>query len=175
MNPTRRLFTTSAALLGISAFVGGASASDKGHGKGKDKDKDKDNDIDKGKGKGKANHKNGKQLLGEKLKKNGKHVLEKKGANTASVEVKDGKIMGVKVKHDTKGDVAVIKYKTSKKMAHVEGLQLASLRLVQAESLGMVYIGYAYIDEYGYEEIYWFPYEMIYDGYTGAIEYVPVY
>ena len=161
MNPTRRLFTTSVALLGISAFVGGASASDKGQ--------------DKGKGKGKANHKNGKQLLGEKLKKNGKHVLEKKGANTASVDVKDGKIAGVKVKHDKKGDVAVTKYKTSKKMAYVEGLQLASMRLAQVQNLGTVYIGYAYIDEDGYEEIYWFPYDMIYDGDTGAIEYIPVY
>ena len=167
MNPTRRLFTTSVALLGISAFVGGAIAADKGQGKGKDKENDK--------GKGKANHKNGKELLGEKLKKNGKHVLEKNGANTASVDVKDGKIMGVKVKHDTKGDVAVTKYKTSKKMAYVEGLQLASMRLAQVQNLGTVYIGYAYIDEYGYEDIYWFPYDMIYDGDTGAIEYVPVY
>ena len=163
MNPTRRLFTTSVALLGFSAFVGSASASDKGQDKGK------------GKGKGKANHKNGKQLLGEKLKKNGKHVLEKKGANTASVDVKDGKIAGVKVKHDKKGDVAVTKYKTSKKMAYVEGLQLASMRLAQVQNLGTVYIGYAYIDEDGYEEIYWFPYDMIYDGDTGAIEYIPVY
>ena len=165
MNPKRRLFTTSVALLGISAFVGGAIASDKG--KGKDKENDK--------GKGKANHKNGKELLGEKLKKNGKHVLEKKGANTASVDVKDGKITGVKVKHDKKGDVAVTKYKTSKKMAYVEGLQFASMRLAQVQNLGTVYIGYAYYDEYGYEEIYWFPYDMIYDGDTGAIEYVPVY
>ena len=155
MNPNRRLFTTSVALLGISAFVGGAIASDKGKGK----DKDKEND----KGKGKANH------------KNGKHVLEKKGANTASVDVKDGKITGVKVKHDKKGDVAVTKYKTSKKMAYVEGLQFASMRLAQVQNLGTVYIGYAYYDEYGYEEIYWFPYDMIYDGDTGAIEYVPVY
>ena len=161
MNSTRRFFTTSVALLGLSAFVGSVSASDKGQGKGK--------------GKGKANHKNGKQLLGEKLKKNGKHVLEKKGANTASVDVKDGKIAGVKVKHDKKGDVAVTKYKTSKKMAYVEGLQLASMRLAQVQNLGTVYIGYAYIDEDGYEEIYWFPYDMIYDGDTGAIEYIPVY
>ena len=159
MNPARRLFTTSVALLGFSAFVGSASASDKGQGKGK----------------GKANHKNGKQLLGEKLKKNGKHMLEKKGPNTASVDVKDGKITGVKVKHDKKGDVAVTKYKTSKKMAYVEGLQLASMRLAQVQNLGTVYIGYAYIDEDGYEEIYWFPYDMIYDGDTGAIEYIPVY
>ena len=164
MNPKRRLFTTRVALLGISAFVGGAMASDKGQGKEKES-----------KGKGKANHKNGKQLLGEKLKKNGKHVLDKKGANTASVEVKDGKIMGVKVKHDRQGDLAVTKYKTSKKMAYLEGLQLASMRLAQVENLGTVYIGYAYYDEDGYEEIYWFPYDMIYDGDTGAIEYVPVY
>ena len=167
MNPIRRLFTTSVALLGISAFIGGAIAADKG--------KDKENEQGKGKGKGKANHKNGKQLLGEKLKKNGKHILDKKGANTASVDVKDGKITGVKVKHDKKGDVTVIKYKTSKKMAYVEGLQLASMRLAQVQNLGTVYIGYAYYDEDGYEEIYWFPYDMIYDGDTGAIEYVPVY
>ena len=165
MNPNRRLFTTSVALLGISAFVGVAGASDKGQGKGKDK----------GKGNGKANHNNGKQLLGEKLKKNGKHVLEKKGASTASVDVKDGKITGVKVKHDKKGDVAVTKYKTKTKMAHVEGFHLASLRLAQLEYLGIVYIGYAYLDDDGYEVIYWFPYDMIYDGDTGAIEYVPAY
>ena len=165
MNPKRRLFTTSVALLGLSAIVGVAGASDKDPDKGKGK----------GKGKGKANHKDGKQLLGEKLKKNGKHVLEKKGANTASVDVKDGKITGVKVKHDKKGDVAVTKYKTKTKMARVGGFQLASMRLAQLEYLGTVYIGYAYIDEDGYEEIYWFPYDMIYDGDTGATEYIPAY
>ncbi|HEX4857518.1 MAG TPA: hypothetical protein VFV17_00775 [Usitatibacteraceae bacterium] len=169
MNPKRRLFTTSVALFGISAFAGAANAADKGQ--GKDKDKEKGN----GKGKGKAHHKNGKQLLGEKVKKNGKHVLEKKGPSTASVDVKDGKIAGFKVKHDTKGDVAVTKYKSSKKMAHVEGFQLASLRPAQLEYVGTIYIGYAYIDEDGYEEIYWFPYDMIYDGDTGATEYIPVY
>ena len=175
MNPKRRLFTTRVALLGISAFVGGAIAADKGQGKGKGKDKDKDKGNKDDKGKGKANHKNGKQLLGEKLKKNGKHVLDKKGANTASVEVKDGKIMGIKVKHDRQGEVAVTKYKTSKKMASLDGLRFASMRPAQVEYWGTVYIGYAYYDEYGYEEIYWFPYDMIYDGDTGAVEYIPVY
>ena len=103
MNHQRRLFTVSVAALGLSAIVSGAGAADKDNGKGKDK------------GKGKANHQNGKQLLGEKLKTNGKHVLRKKGAHTASVEVKDGKIAGMKVKHDKKGDVAVTKYKTDRK------------------------------------------------------------
>jgi hypothetical protein len=38
-----------------------------------------------------------------------------------------------------------------------------------------VWIGYSYIDDYGNEVIYWFPYDMILDGATGAIDYVPVY
>ena len=32
----------------------------------------------------------------------------------------------------------------------------------------------AFIDDNGDEQIYWFPYEMILDGDTGAIEYVPL-
>ena len=60
-------------------------------------------------------------------------------------------------------------------MARAEGMQYVGYQLAQAQSLGAVYIGYAYVDDYGYEEIYWFPYEMIYDGDTGALEYVPVY
>ena len=42
------------------------------------------------------------------------------------------------------------------------------------QDLGTVWIGYSYIDDYGYEVIYWFPYDMIYDGDTGAIEYIPL-
>jgi hypothetical protein len=40
------------------------------------------------------------------------------------------------------------------------------------QDMGTVYIGYAYTDEYGNEEIYWFPEEMIEDLDTGAVEYV---
>jgi hypothetical protein len=121
----------------------------------------------------KAKHHNGQQLLGDHIKTNGSHVLDKKGNYTASVEVKDGKIAGVHVKHATKGDVPVKKYKTDKKMAQASGhILYASFRLAQ-EYVGTTYIGYAYVDEYGYEEIYWFPYDMILDGDTGAILYVP--
>jgi len=52
----------------------------------------------------------------------------------------------------------------------------ASLRsAAQDEYLGREWIGYSYVDDYGYEEIYWFPYDVIYDGDTGAIEWVPAY
>ncbi len=61
-------------------------------------------------------------------------------------------------------------------MASSNAIQLVAYNamLAQAYSLGTVWIGYAYIDDYGYEEIYWYPYEMIYDGNTGAVEYVPL-
>ena len=164
MNPNRRLFTAGLAALGASALAGSALAAGK------------DDDKAQGKGKGgKAKHKNGKQLLGDKIKKNGKHVLETSGPNTVSVDVKDGKIAGMNVKHSKKGELPVTKYKTKTKMASASVMQYASMQHVQLQDLGTVYIGYAYYDEYGYEEIYWYPYEMIYDGDTGAIEYVPVY
>ena len=168
MNPKRRLFTAGAAsvgILGMATLVGGARAA------GKDDDKAKGG----GKGKGKAKHKNGKQLLGDKIKTNGKHALETVGPHSVSVDVKDGKIAGMHVKHNKKGELPITKYKTKTKMASANVMQFASMQQVQLQDLGTVYIGYSYYDEYGYEEIYWYPYDMIYDGDTGAIEYIPVY
>jgi hypothetical protein len=119
-------------------------------------------------------HHDGKQLLGENLKTNGNHVIHEKGKYKTSVEVKEGKIAGLHVKHATKGDIPVTKYKTHKKMAQAGGhVVYASFLSAQDRDLGIVYIGYSYVDEYGNEEIYWFPYDMILDGDTGAIEYVP--
>jgi hypothetical protein len=119
----------------------------------------------------KAHHHNGKNLLGGKAKTNGIHVLETRGHHTASVEVKGGKIAGLHVKNDKGLDVPVKKYKTNKKMAQASGGRLVNASF--QEYVGTMWIGYAYIDEYGDEEIYWFPYDMILDGDTGAIEYVP--
>jgi hypothetical protein len=151
MNRTRRLLTAIVVISGMFALV------------------------DAGVAAAKANHHNGQQLLGEKIKTNGRHVIHKKGDHAVSVEVKDGKVAGLHVKHAKKGDVPVKKYKTNKKMAQADGLQYVSYLLAQAQYLGTAYIGYAFVDEYGYEEIYWFPYDMILDGDTGAVEYIPVY
>ena len=145
-------------------------------GKGQDKEKGKGAEGKEKKAK-QHKHQNGKTLVGDKVKKNGKHEFHKNGKHTAFVDVQDGKIRGVNVKHAEKGDVPVKKYKTNKKMAEASagGVMPVNLILAQAQSLGTTWIGYAYIDEFGYEEIYWFPYEMIYDGDTGAIAYVPIY
>lgn len=150
MNRSRRLLTTSIVLSSMTGFFNMASA------------------------KGKPYHKSGQKLLGEKIKKDGKHILEKKGPHTIAVEVKDGKIAGMHVKHGKKGDLPITKYKSSKKMAQAGGLYFATYTQVQYQYLGTTYIGYAYYDDYGDEYIYWYPYDMVYDADTGAIEYIAV-
>ena len=49
----------------------------------------------------------------------------------------------------------------------------ASSLLAQYQDTGTGYIGYAYTDDYGNEEIYWFPYDEVIDGDTGAVDYIP--
>jgi hypothetical protein len=142
------------ALVGSVAFVGTASA--------------------------KHNHNSGPQLLGSRLNTNGKHEIHKVGEHTIHVHVENKKIAGVSVTHRTKGNVAVKKYKTNRKMAQgndIDAPMETTGRLIQpagyqlAQAAG-VYIGYSFtdgVDEY----IYWFPADMVVDPLTGAIEYVP--
>lgn len=124
-------------------------------------------------------HHDAKALVRDKLKQDGHHDIEHKGKYTTSVEVKGGKIAALHVKHSEKGDIPVKKYKTHKKvvenMENTEPhLMHASFRLVQLQDMGTEYVGYSYVDDEGNEEIYWFPVEEVYDGDTGAIEYVPL-
>jgi hypothetical protein len=123
----------------------------------------------------KANHHDAKRMVGENLKQDGRHDIDHKGKYTTAVEVRNGKVAAVHVKHSEKGEISVKKYKTHRKMAQsVRGnLVYASYVLTQNQDLGTVYIGYSYVDDDGNEEIYWFPEEMILDGETGAVEYVP--
>ena len=110
MNRTRRLITASVATFGALALSGGVIAAPKEK-------------------KEKHHHQNGKQLLGEKIKKNGRHEIDKKGEHTVSVETKGGKIAGLHVKHAKKGELPVKKYKTEKKMAQTYGFRYASLSI----------------------------------------------
>ncbi len=119
-------------------------------------------------------HHNGKALVEGKLQKDGEPMIDQNGPYKVFAKVKNGKIAGLHVKHDKKGDIPVKKYKTNKKMAQAGGIMKASYQLAQLQDVGTVYIGYAYLDDFGNEVIYWFPYEMILDGATGAVEYVPL-
>lgn len=139
--------------------------------------KDKDQKEQKEQKVKQQKHHNGKDLVGDKIKQDGKHAFHQNGKNTAYADIKGGKIAGVTVTHAEKGNVPVKKYKSTTKMADATtfGIQPVSFVLAQATDLGTVWIGYSYFDDYGYEVIYWFPYDMILDGATGAIDYVPVY
>jgi len=117
---------------------------------------------------GKRNHHDAKQLLGDKAKKDGNHVVDKKGPYTVSFDTKGGKIAAAHVRHATKGEIPVKKYKTNKKMAMTK----PRLELIPAQYETTGYIGYSYIDDDGNEEIYWVPATMVIDPDTGAVEYV---
>ena len=173
-----RLLTVCFAVLGLAVVNGGVLAQPKDKDKGKDRQEQRDTkgpQGDKEKKAKKHKHENGKDLVGDKIKKNGKHEFHKHGKHTAFVDVQNGKIKGVTVTHADKGNVPVKKYKTNKKMvdASMGGIQPVNLILAQTQYLGVTWIGYSYIDDYGDEVIYWFPYDMIYDGDTGAVEYIP--
>ena len=168
-----------AAAVAASIVLAAAGATALAQGKGRDKDREQHGqgaDKERGKEKArKAKHENGKSLVGDKVKKNGKQKFDQKGKHSAFVDVRDGKIAGVTVEHAEKGAVPVKKYKTNQKVVDAgSGFMHASMQL--AQSSGTVYIGYAYWDDYYQEEvIYWFPYDMVYDPDTGAVEYVPAY
>jgi len=143
------------ALVGSIAFVGTASA--------------------------KHNHNSGPQLLGNRLNTNGKHDIHKVGEHTVSVHIENKKVAAVSVTHRTKGNVAVKKYKTTRKMAQgneIDAPAATNGSLVQpagyqvAQST-VVYIGYSFFDGVD-EQIYWFPAEMVVDPFTGAVDYVPL-
>ena len=150
-----RHFVGALALIGVVAFVGSAFA--------------------------KHEHHNGQQIVGNKINNNGKHELHKVGEHTVAIQIANKKVAGVTVTHRTKGDVAIKKYRTSKKMAQAGQFDVAGENadpLIQpvayqfAQS-GIVYIGYAFSDGIN-EYIYWFPAEMVVDPFTGAVEYVPL-
>ena len=48
-------------------------------------------------------HHSGQQMLGNKIKDNGEHVIHKVGDHTVSAKVTNGKIAGLSVKHGKKG------------------------------------------------------------------------
>jgi hypothetical protein len=155
MDCTRRLFGAAVASVGVLAFARVAFAAHQHH----------------------PAH----QLLGNKINTDGKHELHKRGDHTIHAHVKGKKISHISVTHKTKGEVAVKKYKSKKKMAQLGAPGFAAGAtgsLVEPVSYQVAQtivwtIGWAYNDA-GEEYYYWFPEEMVVDPYTGAVEYVPV-
>lgn len=125
------------------------------------------------------NHHNAQTLLGKKLNTNGKHVLHTAGEHTAHAHVKGGKIVQVEVIHKTKGAVTVTKYKSGKKhFAQAEpGVEHHYVGFNPDDDsddcgVAITYVGWGY--RVGNAVIiYWFPVEIVFNGFTGAVLYVP--
>ena len=115
-----------------------------------------------------AAHHDGKRVLGDKFKTHGNPVIDEKEPHTVSIDVTDGNVACLHVKHNKKGELPIKKYKAGKRMARAEGVPYVGYPLAQAQSLGTVHIGFAYVDDDGDEAIDGFPHEMICDGDTGA-------
>jgi hypothetical protein len=121
-------------------------------------------------------HHDATQLI--KDKSDGRHEIDKHGKFHVATDMKGGKIAAFHVRHETKGDIPVKKYKTHKKPQTAQAIEsprfiYASYHLAQNTDLGTEWVGYSYIDDEGNEQIYWVPYDMVLDGDTGAVEYVP--
>ncbi len=177
----KRKLRSVTALFSAAALVAAANvalAQDKGKDKPKDPGNPQHQQQDKERGQGKAKvkgqkHQSGKNLLGDKIKKNGSHKLQDHDKFTATADVSNGKVKGIKVKHAERGDVQVTKYKTTKQMA-MNTSRNDGTYLAQYGTVVTLWIGYAYIDDWGYEVIYWFPVDVVLDGDLGAIDYIEV-
>jgi hypothetical protein len=107
-------------------------------------------------GKGhKHSNKNGHNLLGAKLKHDGKHAVGTLHNHTVTAEVKGGKVVGMAA-----GDMRVKRVRTKTKMAVIEegGLIQAAWRspYLQLAQYDDYYYGYCFEDEYDYD-CYWYP------------------
>lgn len=99
-------------------------------------------------------HFNGKALLADKIKQNGKHKIHKAGNADVYAEVSNGKVVGVSA-----AGMQVKKVKTTQKLADTSspGLILASMELAQTQ---VYYYGY-YVYDPVYDYYYWFTSDVV--------------
>ncbi len=122
------------------------------------------------------NHKNGHSLLGNKLKQNGRHQLDKAGQATVSADVNNGKVTALSATHPQKGNLPARKVKSSKKMADLEPSRVRVAEFINGEGgvqlVQAVVYYYAWCFDDGIDEYcYWFPADVVIVD-AGWVEYV---
>jgi hypothetical protein len=102
--------------------------------------------------KGEHRHHSGHDLLGKRLKINGKHEVGKAGKEAVLAEVKDEKVIAMSA-----GSYPVKRVKTNRKMADAGrgGVHLAAFPGVQMAQISDTYYGYC-IDWGDYMDCYWY-------------------
>ena len=116
--------------------------------------------------------KNAHNLIGAKLKQNGKHVLEKLANRDVTADVRNGKVANMAA-----GDLPMKRVKTKQKMARIDNALIpaawSGLQLAQYSG-GSDYYGYCFDDGYEFT-CYWYPAEDVeYADYSWD-EYDPYY
>jgi hypothetical protein len=123
---------------------------------------------DNGPGGGKEkHHKDAKSLIGNDIKVNGNHKLDKAGTIDVSADVQGGKVVGFHAKHPSKGDLAVNKVKSTTKFALLERQPASAVQ--NASVLTVWYYAYWFTDEFGNDWYYWWPVDYIIDDGTWFI------
>lgn len=99
-------------------------------------------------------HLNGKDLLGEKIKKNGKHKIHTTGKKVdVLAEVNNGKVTGISA-----AGMQVKKVRSRQKLAETApGITLVGMQLAQADTY---YYGYWVYDDLT-DYYYWFPADYV--------------
>lgn len=107
----------------------------------------------------KKKHHNARALLGDRIKKNGKHKLHTAGKIDVSVDVNNGKVVGLTAAHPGKGNLPVRKVKSRQKLAEADpAVILAGMQLAQASDW---YYAYWFVDDDEDDWYYWFTADVI--------------
>ena len=111
----------------------------------------------------KKHHKNGHNLLGGKLKQNGRHQVDKAGQAAVSAEVNNGKVTAMSANHPQKGNLPARKVKSRRKLAEMEPQRVrvaANVEGIQFAQALVYYYGWCFddgLDEY----CYWYPADVV--------------
>jgi hypothetical protein len=107
-------------------------------------------------------HKNGHDLIGAKLKQNGRHQIDKAGQATVSAEVNNGKVTAMSASHPQKGNLPARKVKSSRKLAETEPQRVRVAGNVDGIQLAQGVVYYAWCFDDGVDEYcYWYPADVV--------------
>jgi len=112
----------------------------------------------------KHQHKNGHNLIGAKLRQNGRHQIDTAGQATVSAEVSNGKVTGMSASHPQKGNLPARKVKSRQKMAEMEPQRVRVAANVEDTQLAqaVVYTSYGWCFDDGLDVYcYWYPADVV--------------
>jgi len=112
----------------------------------------------------KHQHKSGHNLLGAKLRQNGRHQIDKAGQATVSADVSSGKVTAMSANHPQKGNLPARKVKSRQNMAGMEPQRVRVAANAEGAQLAqaIVYTSYGWCFDDGLDVYcYWYPADVV--------------